>query len=291
MIDEYLRELSAELRRAGITGRMRRRILAETADHLRSDPDGVQRFGDANEIARRFADELGATEARTTSLRTFAVLAVAGAFYGAVLLGWAASQPFRSIAQTSTQTPADMATVAALVIAPQIAFVAGLLALIRGVRLRGRSTLPGAEVRILNRRSIVALAAGVAGVGATIPFVMQHGALLPAWSAAVVFTGAGVTIGLMLIGIAAAVSGARLRVQTAGAAGDVFDDLGPLVPRPLRGHPWPFALAVAAGLAFVITAAGVAGDDGYDGALRAAAEAAACLLGFALLGRYLGVRR
>lgn len=292
MIDGYLRELNRALGQLGVPRHTRRRIIAETADHLRSDPgpDSVRRFGEASAIAQRFADELGARQARTTSLRTFAVLAVAGLFYGVVVLGWAASQTFRTIAQSSTQTPAQLATVGALVIAPQAAFVAGLLALVRGLRLRGRRTLPAAEVRTLNRRSVVALICGIVGVGATIPFVLQHGALLPPWSSAVVFPGAAVTMGLMLIGAVTAVRGARLRVQEAGAAGDVFDDIGPVIPRSLRGRPWSFAFAVAAALALGVAAAGVAGNDAYDGVLRAIAEGGACLFGFALLGRYLGLR-
>lgn len=290
MIDGYLRDLDRELRRLRVTGATRRRILAETTDHLGSDPDAERRFGDAGDIARRFADELGTRQARRTSLRTFAVLAVAGSFYAVVVVGWSASQTFRTAAPTLTQTPAELATFGALVVAPQVAFVAGLLALIRGVRLRAQHTLPAAEIRTLNRRSLVALLAGIIGVAATIPFVLQHGERLPAWSPAVVFAGAGISIGLMLVGMLAALRGARLRVQTAGAAGDVFDDLGPVVPHPLRAHPWSFAFAVAAALAIVVAAAGIAGNDPYDGALRAVAEAAACLGGFAVLGRYLGLR-
>jgi len=44
-------------------------------------------------------------------------------------------------------------------------------------------------------------------------------------------------------------------------------------------------------LGIVVLAAGIVVSDGYDGALRAMAEVAACLAGFALLGRYLGLRR
>lgn len=136
----------------------------------------------------------------------------------------------------------------------------------------------------------MALAAGFVGVGATIPSVLQHGRLLPAWSSVVVFAGAGVCMGLMAIGMVVAVHGARLRVQMAGAAGDLFDDLGPIIPRQLQGHPLWFAFAVAAALALVVAAAGVAGNDPYDSMLRAVAEAGVCLAGFAVLGRYLGLR-
>jgi hypothetical protein len=52
-----------------------------------------------------------------------------------------------------------------------------------------------------------------------------------------------------------------------------------------------FAILVALALALVVFAPGVAADDGYDAAIRGAAEALACLAGFALLGRYLGLRQ
>jgi hypothetical protein len=35
----------------------------------------------------------------------------------------------------------------------------------------------------------------------------------------------------------------------------------------------------------------VVADDGYDGALRGVLDGGACLLGYAALGRYLGLRR
>jgi hypothetical protein len=43
-------------------------------------------------------------------------------------------------------------------------------------------------------------------------------------------------------------------------------------------------------VAIVIAPAGVLQSDPYDGALRGVADALACLTGFALLGRYLGLQ-
>ena len=63
-----------------------------------------------------------------------------------------------------------------------------------------------------------------------------------------------------------------------------------LAPPPLRGRPWRFAIVVAAALGAVLVIAGIQASDGYDGALRGLLEASACLGGFALLGRYLGIR-
>jgi hypothetical protein len=83
---------------------------------------------------------------------------------------------------------------------------------------------------------------------------------------------------------------ARLRPVAAGGRGDLFDDLGPLVPTRMRGHDWALAFGVAGAVAVVITLAGVAQSDGFDGAARGIADALACLAGFALLGSYLGIR-
>ena len=63
-----------------------------------------------------------------------------------------------------------------------------------------------------------------------------------------------------------------------------------LADTPLIGHRECFALLVALTLAVATAAAGVAGNDPYDGALRGLFEAGGCLVGFAVLGRYLGLR-
>ncbi|MGH2843231.1 MAG: hypothetical protein ACRDKL_06535, partial [Solirubrobacteraceae bacterium] len=65
-------------------------------------------------------------------------------------------------------------------------------------------------------------------------------------------------------------------------------DLSGLVPAGLRPVSLAFLLCGA-----IIVALGVAGvltDDPYDGLARALADACACMAGFAVLGRYLGLR-
>ncbi len=79
----YQDELSRELVEHGIRGRMRRRILLETEDHLRSDAGAEERFGSANEVANAFAAELGAQASRRAAVSAFAALGVAGAVYAA----------------------------------------------------------------------------------------------------------------------------------------------------------------------------------------------------------------
>ena len=51
MIEQVLAELERELAAVGIGGRLRRRILAESEDHLRSDSEAVGRFGSPRRLA------------------------------------------------------------------------------------------------------------------------------------------------------------------------------------------------------------------------------------------------
>ena len=88
MIEGYLDELGAQLGRLGVRGGRRRRILAETEDHLRSDPVAMGRFGDPAEIAQAFADDLGTRGALRSPLWAFAALGVAGLFYTAMFVAW-----------------------------------------------------------------------------------------------------------------------------------------------------------------------------------------------------------
>jgi hypothetical protein len=79
----------------------------------------------------------------------------------------------------------------------------------------------------------------------------------------------------------------RLRPTREGQAGDVRADLGTGDP---RATPWRIALILCGVITLVMGAIGVRSHDLYDGILRGLFDAAACLIGFALLGRYLGLR-
>ncbi len=289
-MDAYLRELSEELRRRNVPRARRRRLLAESEDHLRGDPAALARFGDAPSLAQRCADELGSLTARRTSFTAFAVLAFGGLVFGALLLAMFTVVPARSVACCTTSAPLQAFTVGLLMVAPQVAFVAGLLAVIRAFRLRAVTPLPAAEVRVLRRRTAVALVSGVAAMLALVLFAVEYARVLPAWSGPAAYAGGAVSASLLLAVAVPAVASTRIRVRTAGGAGDLFADIGPAVPAPIRGHPWVFAAAVALGLALIVFAPGAAADDAYDAALRATAEALACLVGFAVLGRFLGLR-
>ncbi|HEY5427845.1 MAG TPA: hypothetical protein VIK04_01905, partial [Solirubrobacteraceae bacterium] len=60
-------------------------------------------------------------------------------------------------------------------------------------------------------------------------------------------------------------------------------------PRWMRGRPWRLAVVVAVAVAAAITVAGVPASDALDGGVRGIADALVCLVGFATLGRYLGL--
>ena len=54
--------------------------------------------------------------------------------------------------------------------------------------------------------------------------------------------------------------------------------------------PWRLALVIAGTVAFCIALDGVVASDGLDGLVRAILDGGLCLAGFAVLGRWLGLR-
>jgi hypothetical protein len=283
----YVETLSAELRAVGIRGRLARRITAEFADHLALDPDAD--LGSPRELARQFADELGTVRARRAAAMGFGALALAGTVAAAAFVASLAAGVRWPGLHPRSQVLTDVA-MAAVAIAAQVAVVTGLLAAWRAVRLRDRVVIPRAEARIVVRRTAVALAAGLvtmAGI-ALAAVELRYG--VPGWIVTVMLAGAGLgAIGLVAV-MPAMLEAARVQPVTGGPSGDLFDDLGPLMPKPLRGRAWLLALCVAALVAIAIAGVGVIQADPYDGILRGLADAIACLAGFAVLGRYLGLQ-
>jgi hypothetical protein len=280
VIAPYLDELSRELAEVGIRGRLRRRILAESQDHLRTDPDACDRFGSPAELANQFAAELGARSSRRAAVGAFAALGVAGVVYAFSFLGAAfAGQPAPDTWPLLAQLMLPVA-----IVAPQIAFVAGSLGLVRSFRRRERM-LSSAELRVINRRTGVALVSGLATMLALAILAIELRDVSADWW--VVLTVAGTSVAAPLLVLAGVPAGraARLRPRIEGEAGDLFDDLG------FRVDPWQFALFVALGLGLVVFVGAAIQGDPFDGLLNGAAEALACLAGFAALGRYLGLQR
>jgi hypothetical protein len=281
VIADYLAQLRRELQTVGIRGRLLWRILAESEDHLRSDPAAEARFGSPGEVANTFAAELGARASRRAAVSAFLALAVAGAVFGASFVGASfAGQP-----APDTWPLLALVAFGSAIVAAQVAFVAGSLALVRALRRRDR-LLPSAELDVLNRRTGLALAFGVVTMCALVLFAIElrHG--FAAWWVTMTLAGAALAVSLLLLAGLPSVGAVRLSPRVAGEAGDVFDDLG-----FGRTEPWRFARRIALGLGLVVFLVAAAQGDPLDGALNGLAEALACLGGFAAFGRYLGLRR
>lgn len=240
----FLPELRSELRRNGIRGRLADRIVAELADHLACDPEA--RLGAPAEIAERFAAELRVARTRRASLGTFAALALCAL----PLLVVGAS---RSASSSHGDALAGLGVFAFA----QIAFVAGTLALVRG--LRGRTA---GDLRLAQRRALVGLAAG-AGVCACLAVQTTPLVLLP----------------LPALLVAVAASRRAAVVTPAGPAAGLRAD----VPVPL----WLFGAAAV----LLALAQGLVGERSLaEGLIRAGIEAGGLAAGVAVLGRALGLR-
>lgn len=290
--EDYERDLARELTAVGITGRLRRRILDEIADHLGCDPEAP--LGDPRDLARQFADELGSSRARTAALAAFAALVVAGGLCVMAFAG-APNGLLRTIQAAGiprpVQTPPPPAAVAAIVLAvfAQVAFAAGCLAALRWLWRRRAPVLSEAEATVMLRRAAVGVGAGIiAMLSLAVIAVAARHQVGVAWSNFTLAAAAAGTVGLAST-LPSLWAAGRVRPVGEGPAGDVLDDLGPLAPAHLRGRPWGFALWFAGGLVVLITLAAVPAADEFDGLARGLLEAAACLGGFAVLGPYLGL--
>jgi hypothetical protein len=279
-------ELSRELAAAGITSRLRRRILDEYADHLACDPQAS--LGEPRTLARQFADEVGSTRARRAAVAAFGALALAGVLFG---LAFVTSDSAFGAAPRGGPVSGRIATALAILFS-QVAFVAGSLAVLRWLQRRGAGVLPAAEATVIVRRAAVGVASGIVtmiSLGALA--IANHRFQSSAWSTfAIVASAVGTAA---LAATAPSIwAAAQLRPVAQGDAGDIFEDLGGLavlVPAPLRGRPWRLAVVVSLAVAAVITLVAVPAQDAFDGAFRGLLDALLCMAGFATLGRYLGL--
>lgn len=213
--------------------------------------DPGARLGDPRALARQFADQLGTVYARRAGFVSFLALVPFGLAFG-VLFAF------------------DRAGNAAVVLGTQLAFVGGTLAALRAWRIRRALVVPAAQATTLLRRAALAVAGAALTAGGLVPS-----------SIAV----AAIGFASVAVSAAALARAARLRPATAGSAvGDLATDLG------RTESPWRLALLIAGAVALCIAAAGVVQDDPFDGLLRAVLDGLACLGGFAVLGRFLGLR-
>jgi hypothetical protein len=277
-------ELHDELTVVGITGRQRARILDEISDHLQCDPSAD--LGQPRLIAHRFADELGTARARRAGLISFGALAVAGILFAVAFV--TAPQPvFGTIPRNANWTLRLVNWVA--VIAPQVAFTAGVLALLRALRRRRTPVMARAETRMLLRRAAVGVGMGVASMAGLGALALELNPYLSSTWVTVTLVCAAIGAVALAATAPALIAAQRLPAAADGPPGDLFDDVGAWLPRSLDGRPWRVALVLAGAIFIVMSATGWLASDGYDGMARGVADGLLCLLLFATLGRYLGL--
>jgi len=284
----YLNDLESELTATGIPARRRRRILAEFADHLHENPNAE--LGAPRELAGQFADELGTRLARVAAFRAFGALAFAGVGLVAMFLAvgrWRGVTLYGTHRQVATPTW-TMPIMLITALAAQVALVAGTLALLRAWRLRHERVISRSDAVVLARRSAVGLLCGAVTMAAlpaialAFPHTAGHTWTVFAWVVAAVAV-------IMMAGVAPTVLGsARLRPASSGEPADLTADLGPWLPSGMT--PTRCALLLTAAIVVVLGLQGVIANDPYDGIARGLLDAAACMTGFIVLGRYLGLR-
>jgi hypothetical protein len=284
----WLAELHAELGRAGIRGRTRRRIELEFADHVACEPGCEGRLGAPREVAQRFASELRIVRTRRATWVGFLALAVAACGLAATTRAYSAAGGWPDVPGWRGLTVALTGIV--ILFASQVAFVAGMLGVARSYAVRGRRDVPAGELALVQRRLVVGLAAGVATIaGMTVHVVLLWGVMPLSWdivaltSVAVPAAALAGAVGLLVMAREVTPAGAG---PAAGLAADVPDRLKPLTARPgllLLLVGLPVSLIVLAGTAH-------AEQSLLEGLERGVAEGLAIVGGFALLGRRLGIR-
>lgn len=277
----WIEDLARELAAARVPRNRRLRIVAELEDHLACDPTAEARLGRPGELARRFADELGTTLSRRAAFAVFLALVPLGLLSGAL---------FAALGPAGYTSSKPNFIGGAVILGTQLAFVGGTLALLRAWRIRRELVVPAAQSTVLLRRGALGIAGGMLTV-AGVAYGAGSATGVASWFAPLAYATA--VVGTATLAAAAVVLGHayRLRPVASGPArGDLETDLGPVVPAVLRGNAWRLAIAIAGLVALCIAVAGAAQGDPFDGLARALLDGLACLAGFAVLGRFLGLR-
>jgi hypothetical protein len=274
VIQDYLRRLRVDLESRGVVGRGRARVLAEVEDHLHElaadhgEEEAVRRFGESRPFAIEVAAQLATTRAIRSTYATFAALTLTAVGY-VVFLGSAGREDLFAGKHAAIGFLASVA----LGLFPQIALVAGGLALLRALRRRGQGALSCHELDVMGRRSAVAVVAGFLTVASMVVWALEYGQLTP-----VLLLGIAPALPLGIV-FAALVRASGTQAVSTGPAEDLFDDLH---LERLRQHAWLFALVVASAAALAALA--------VEGPILAGLEFNAVLTGYVLLGRPLALR-
>ncbi|HUB05300.1 MAG TPA: hypothetical protein VMA76_09515 [Solirubrobacteraceae bacterium] len=286
----WLEDLSGELYSRGVTRRDRVRIVAELSDHIACEPGCEERLGDPRMLAGSFADELATAKARTSAFAAFAALALAAIvlIVSQITLARFAHYPGYS---NGISPALFLPAIIGMLVAPQVALVAGTLAAWRALRRRRVASLPAEEIALIHRRTRVALAAGFATMAGLELYVVDFSERLPAWWLGL--TGAlAATAGAGLWATARTLSRARTIVSgEGGSAGDIFEDLPVLGWSWLRSRPWLLGALASLTVGLAIGAFEAHAEHSVaEGIQRGGFEGVAAALGFVLLGRAVGAR-
>lgn len=285
----WIERLSIELIARGVPRRERARIVLELEDHIACEPDCEERLGDPRELAATFADELATSQSRSAALHTFWALALAAVALAVsqMTIGRTGGYPgFTSGLSLVLFVPALLG----MFVAPQVALVAGSLAALRAVRRRHARSLPAAELGLIERRTRIALWAGLGTVAGLAFYVLDFALVLPRWYLLLVGGSAAVAGAALVSAMGSLRAAAAIVSQQPGQAGDVYDD----VPVPgrwwLRRHPWLLGVAGSAGLAMVAAVEQAHAERSLaEGLQRGTVEGLIALIGFALLGGAIGL--
>jgi hypothetical protein len=257
--------LREELDRVGIRGRHARRIEAELADHIGCDPSAP--LGSPRLIAERFAAELRVPRTRRATFVGFGALTVTAVLLIVPQRGMSAAGGFPDL--TGSRSTVSSLGGLMILLAGQVAFVAGLLAVSRFLLSRDESLL-------VQRRTGVALGAGALVLAGETAQAVAVRPSLPLWWF-------GVALGTV------AVSGLGL----GRAAFDLHGAAAITPPHLTQQRAFPLGLAVAIGVGVtLLMGVGSAFAEGspVEGLTRAAIEGGAFVACFAAFGRYLGIR-
>jgi len=289
----WLLEFEQELTRRRIRPAVRGRLLEEFADHIACEQGAstrieLTRLGAAREIAAQYAEELAADDARRGALVAFAALGCAAV--ALVVQQLTLARIGYPGFDHGYSTPLALISMLALVVGSQVALVCGTLAAWRALRRRREPVLAAAEIALMQRRSRLALAAGLATAAGLALYAIDFIAVLPTWWLALSGTLALAALVALLAAWGTVSRGAMTVALTPGPPGDIYDDLPPLAA--LRAHPlalWALSTAVVGGA--VTAVAWHAEHSLAEGLQRGGFEVLAVSIGFAVLGRAIGARR
>jgi hypothetical protein len=284
----WVERLSSELIARGVPRRDRVRIVLELEDHIACEEGCEERLGDPRELAISFGDELATSRMQRAAFRGFAALALTAVALATsqLAINRTGYPGFDHGLSLALFVPAALG----MLVAPQIALVAGSLAALRAVRRRRVGRLPAAEIGLIERRARVALFAGLFTAAGLELYVVNFMQVLPAWYLALVgwaaaLAGAGLVAAIRDVGRAAAIES-----TAPGGSGDVFDDVPVPGWRWLRGHSWRLGLLGSLGVAVLMTAFMAHAEGSIaEGLQRGLAEGLAAGAGYALLGRAVGL--